>query len=97
MEASLINDLIKLRATEKQANYTWRYDTINLDAGQTQAISAHKNLLILVGEPRFIQISSDRGFYNYGELDEHEHTGNVSLTNMETQASKVSFVRVIWQ
>ena len=97
MEAALIMATVTQRAKEKNLDYTWRYDSINLAAGEENTFLAANNLVILVGEPREIEITSDSGLYGQGGVEEHEHTGNITIKNSDSQASKVQLVRVIWK
>jgi hypothetical protein len=96
MNASLIPFIIKERQREgNYKNHSVVFETWNFNGLETYE-EYTSDLLFLVGSPLNLSISSDYGLYGQGGRDNHEHTGNLIISNQDTNARKIEFVRITW-
>ncbi len=79
--------------------YHIQYKDFFIRADSYTFIEAYNELYFVVGDPRGIVIESDYGIYNStGQVlcdNEHQHKGEIILSNPGTEDKRVKFVQVI--
>lgn len=101
MEAVLILSLLDERAAQRGARrYSKEYLHLTLAAGETRRFQAQNQVFFLVGDPApGIRIESEYGQYDEdnfsSEVQQHEHSGNVVVTNSTSEVVGVRFYRLL--
>jgi len=100
MSEDFIYQLIPRRI--KQLGYTKyhiQYKDFFIRASSSTRIEAFNELYFVVGDPMGIVIESDYGIYNStGAVlcdNEHQHKGEITLTNPGNDDKRVKFIQVI--
>ena len=80
-------------------NYHIQYKDFFIRAASSTRIEAFNELYFVVGDPRGIVIESDYGIYDSTGLvlcdNEHQHKGEIILSNPGAEDKRVKFVQVI--
>ena len=80
-------------------NYHIQYKDFFIRAGSSTRIEAFNELYFVVGDPRGIVLESDYGIYDStGQVlcdNEHQHKGEITLSNPGVEDRRVKFVQVI--
>lgn len=98
MESSLIPIFIANRI-DQQKSKNYNLDTVELsvEPNTTRVIEGKNSLLFLEGFPNFLIVKSENGTYGQGDGNTHEHTGNIKITNYDTSARFIRFVKITFQ
>ncbi len=80
-------------------NYHIQYKDFFIRSTSSVRIEAFNELYFIVGDPRGIVIESDYGIYDSTGLvfcdNEHQHKGEIILSNPTSDDKRVKFVQVI--
>jgi hypothetical protein len=104
MNIAFALDYIPRRMSEMgyDDRYVTRYRHVRVEKATSITFKAHNQLMILI-EPEVlnIKVESDRGVFNLGDttinIQQHEHSGVVKVTNDTDLATHVLFIQVIPQ
>lgn len=80
--------------------YHVRYRDLLLQSGDEVIIPAYNELFFVVDDPPNITVESDYGLYDSFndpplESNDHEHRGEIVITNPSPAASRIKFIQVI--
>ena len=101
MEAVLILSLLEERAAQRRApRYSRDYLHLTLASGETRRFQAQNQVYFLVGDaPAGVRIESENGQYDQdnfsSEVQQHEHSGNIAVTNNSSDVVGVRFYRLL--
>lgn len=101
MDANLILDLVPQRVAQRNADgYEADYLHVVLRPDQSRSFKAQNQILFIVGEaPEGIRVQSDYGQYDLdnfnAEIQQHEHSGNVTVTNDTNDQLSIHLYRII--
>ena len=98
MQSDIIFKILEHRAAEQGwKKYVPVYEQFPIPAKSTFTIDAWNTQYFLIDSPKSIEIISGYGQYNLGGRNEHEHSGMVEITNLDSVEIWVSFIKIIIQ
>ena len=82
------------------SKYHLRYRDLTIQPGDEKVFAAYNELFFIVDDPANIIVESDYGTYDLFthpllETNQHEHRGEIYVTNPAPTASRIKFIQVI--
>lgn len=93
MEAALVPYVAQKRMAGKEHKVEYAQLKVKSGSEKSWPENAH---IIIIDQPEEVLIESDLGVYN-GDYGDHEHSGNITVTNYSTTDIILSFIRLIPQ